>query len=78
MRSGIRNVSEANLWDAETGEYLTAGKVALPQWWVGIGKLADLVVLTGDPLARISEIRTVERVLSGGAWVDVKKYRDEK
>jgi imidazolonepropionase-like amidohydrolase len=42
------------------------------------GKLADLVVLTGDPLARISEIRTVERVLSGGAWVDVKKYRDEK
>jgi imidazolonepropionase-like amidohydrolase len=42
------------------------------------GKLADLVVLTGDPLARISNIRTVERVLSGGAWVDVKKYRDEK
>ena len=42
------------------------------------GKLADLVVLTGDPLARISDIRTVERVLSGGAWVDVKKYRDEK
>jgi imidazolonepropionase-like amidohydrolase len=42
------------------------------------GKLADLVVLTGDPLARISNIRTVERVLSGGAWVNVKKYRDEK
>jgi imidazolonepropionase-like amidohydrolase len=42
------------------------------------GKLADLVVLTGDPLARISEIRTVQRVLSGGAWVDIKKYRDEK
>jgi imidazolonepropionase-like amidohydrolase len=42
------------------------------------GKLADLVVLTGDPLARISNIRTVERVLAGGAWVDVRKYRDEK
>jgi hypothetical protein len=42
------------------------------------GKIADLVVLTGDPLARISEIRTVERVLAGGAWVDVQKYRDEK
>jgi imidazolonepropionase-like amidohydrolase len=42
------------------------------------GKLADLVVLTGDPLARISDIRTVERVLAGGAWVDVHRYRDEK
>ena len=42
------------------------------------GKLADLVVLTGDPLARIADIRTVERVLAGGAWVDVKRYRGEK
>jgi hypothetical protein len=42
------------------------------------GKLADLVVLTGDPLARIAEIRTVERVLAGGAWVDVKRYRGGK
>ena len=42
------------------------------------GKLADLVVLTGDPLARISDIRTVERVLAGGAWVDVERYRQEK
>jgi imidazolonepropionase-like amidohydrolase len=42
------------------------------------GKLADLVVVTGDPLARIAEIRTVERVLAGGAWVDVERYRKEK
>jgi imidazolonepropionase-like amidohydrolase len=42
------------------------------------GKLADLVVLTEDPLARIAAIRTVERVLAGGAWVDVRKYREEK
>jgi imidazolonepropionase-like amidohydrolase len=41
------------------------------------GKLADLVVLTGDPLARIAEIRTVERVLAGGAWVDVERYRKD-
>jgi imidazolonepropionase-like amidohydrolase len=41
-------------------------------------KLADLVILTGDPLARISDIRTVERVLAGGAWVDVPRYRGEK
>jgi 3-oxoacyl-[acyl-carrier-protein] synthase-1 len=42
LRAGIRNVNETNLWDAESGTYLAAGKVPLPQWWVGIGKLADL------------------------------------
>lgn len=42
------------------------------------GKLADLIVLTGDPLARISDIRTVERVLAGGSWVDVRRYRQER
>jgi len=39
------------------------------------GKLADLIVLTGNPLRQIAEIRTVERVLAGGDWVDVAKYR---
>jgi len=42
MRAGIRNVNETNLWDAESGKYLAGGKVPLPQWWVGLGKLADL------------------------------------
>jgi hypothetical protein len=42
------------------------------------GKLADLVVLSGNPLARISDVRTVERVLAGGAWVDVQRYRRER
>ncbi len=41
------------------------------------GKLADLVVLTGNPLRQIGEIRTVERVLAGGSWVDVEKYRKD-
>ena len=43
IRAGISGVKQANLWDAENGEYLSAGKVNLPQWWEGIGKLADLV-----------------------------------
>jgi len=43
IRAGISGVKQANLWDAENGEYLSAGKVNLPQWWQGIGKLADLV-----------------------------------
>ena len=43
IRAGIRNVHETNLWDAESGTYLAAGKVGLPHWWVGLGKLAELV-----------------------------------
>jgi len=43
MRAGIRCVNETNLWDAESGEYLAAGRVLLPHWWIGTGKLAELV-----------------------------------
>lgn len=43
IRAGIRNVNETNLWDAESGTYLSAGRVPLPHWWVGLGKLAELV-----------------------------------
>ena len=43
IRAGIRNVAETNLWDKYSGSYLGAGRVALPHWWVGLGKLADLV-----------------------------------
>ena len=42
IRAGIRAVKQTNLWDAESGTYLPAGKAPLPQWWVGLGKLADL------------------------------------
>jgi 3-oxoacyl-[acyl-carrier-protein] synthase-1 len=43
MRAGLRNVKETNLWDAESGTYLGAGRVSLPHWWIGLGKLAELV-----------------------------------
>ena len=44
IRAGISGIREVNLWDAESGEYLTGGKVDLPHWWEGVGKLAELVV----------------------------------
>lgn len=43
MRAGIRNVNETNLWDRESGSPLSAGKVSLPHWWIGLGKFAELV-----------------------------------
>jgi imidazolonepropionase-like amidohydrolase len=39
------------------------------------GLAADLVVLDQDPLKSIRNIRTVERVMASGEWVDVERYR---
>jgi imidazolonepropionase-like amidohydrolase len=39
------------------------------------GLRADVVVLRGDPSRDISEIRTVERVMVDGRWIDVGRYR---
>jgi hypothetical protein len=32
-------------------------------------------VLAGDPTRNIAEIRTVQRVMAGGRWVDIARYR---
>jgi 3-oxoacyl-[acyl-carrier-protein] synthase-1 len=42
MRAGIRGVSFRHLWDWEAGEKIACGKVGVPQWWEGLGKLAEL------------------------------------
>ncbi len=39
------------------------------------GLQADLVVLREDPLRSISAIRSVDRVMVGGRWIDVARYR---
>ncbi len=43
IRAGVSGVAKANLWDPESGTHLSAGKVNLPHWWEGLGKLAELV-----------------------------------
>ena len=35
------------------------------------GKLADLVILDGDPLARVSDLRRVSRVMKDGTIYDL-------
>jgi len=39
------------------------------------GMKADLAVLRGDVSRDISAIRTVDRVMVNGAWIDVARYR---
>jgi hypothetical protein len=36
---------------------------------------ADLVVLRDNPARDISAIRTVDRVMVAGQWIDVERYR---
>jgi 3-oxoacyl-[acyl-carrier-protein] synthase-1 len=43
MRAGVSGVKQSHLWHAPSGKYLKAAKVNLPQWWEGLGKLAELV-----------------------------------
>jgi 3-oxoacyl-[acyl-carrier-protein] synthase-1 len=43
LRAGISAIRETPWYDFESGEALRGAKVALPHWWEGIGKLADLV-----------------------------------
>jgi imidazolonepropionase-like amidohydrolase len=40
------------------------------------GRVADLVVLEGDPLEDIRAVRTVLRVMTAGVWVDREKYKN--
>jgi 3-oxoacyl-[acyl-carrier-protein] synthase-1 len=42
IRAGVSGVKETNLWDFGNGAYVAGGRVDLPQWWEGIGKLAEL------------------------------------
>jgi imidazolonepropionase-like amidohydrolase len=42
---------------------------------IAAGKLADLIVLGQDPSRDIRAIRSVQRVMSNGVWVDVARYR---
>jgi imidazolonepropionase-like amidohydrolase len=38
------------------------------------GLQADLVVLRDDPLRNIAAVRSVERVMVAGTWIDVRRY----
>ena len=43
IRAGISGAKQTGFWDRESGELINTGKVSLPHWWEGLGKLANLV-----------------------------------
>ncbi len=42
LRAGVSALRRTSWTDIESGEPLNGAKVPLPQWWEGLGKLADL------------------------------------
>ena len=40
---GVSGVGFVGLWDIESGQPISVGKVNLPYWWIGLGKLAELL-----------------------------------
>jgi len=55
MRAGVRMVEETNLWDAESGTFLAAGRVLLPHWSIALEKLADLAAPAIDECLAATE-----------------------
>ena len=60
---------------AATGEAAAFLHRASDLGTVQSGRLADVIVLGSDPVQSIGNIRSVERVMAGGEWVDVERYR---
>jgi 3-oxoacyl-[acyl-carrier-protein] synthase-1 len=42
LGAGVTGIAQVPWLDSESGKPLRGAKVALPQWWEGLGKLADL------------------------------------
>ncbi len=42
---------------------------------IAVGKVADLIVVDGDPASRIADLRKVERVIRAGRAYEVKALR---
>ncbi len=56
LRSGVSGVRRTAWIDPDSGEALRAAKVALPQWWEGVGKLAELVAPAIDECLRAAKL----------------------
>lgn len=71
LANGVTTIRTAGAVEPETelGVQDRIGSIA-------VGKIADLVVVKGDPAARIADVENVENVFKDGAGYDPKKLLD--
>lgn len=60
LRAGVSAVRSLPWLDFESGEPLRGAKVDLPQWWEGVGKLADLLAPAIDECLQVAEVPPTE------------------
>lgn len=56
LRAGVSAVRSLPWLDFESGEPLRGAKVDLPQWWEGVGKLADLLAPAIDECLQAADV----------------------
>ena len=74
----LENYSEAGIPNRDILYFATLGsarvmKRDLETGSIKAGKLADLVLIDGDPLTRISDIRRTDTVVKGGVFYDAER-----
>jgi len=73
-------LAEADIPNDQILRWATAGGaialgLSLDAGTIEPGRLADLVVVDGDPLAEIGELRRIVAVVKGGVWLDAASIR---
>jgi len=62
LRAGVSAVQQSPWLDPESGEPLMGAKVGLPQWWEGVGKLAELVAPAISECRQSALAHTLEEI----------------
>ncbi|HWP83623.1 MAG TPA: IPT/TIG domain-containing protein, partial [Terriglobia bacterium] len=67
----MQALQSATLWSAEMLAGKNGARGRPPVGVIAPGAFADLVVLSADPLAEISNTRRIERVMKGGRFLEL-------
>ncbi len=69
-------LSPAQILEAATKNNAQLFRIADKVGTLEPGKLADLIILSADPLADISNVRKIDKVMKDGQWVDTSYHPD--
>ena len=67
----MQALKSATRWSAELLEGKNGARGPASVGSIEPGKLADLVVLSANPLTEISNTQKIERVMKNGRWIEL-------